>query len=238
MTVPRGGARAPKPDRDASKAVVADATTASRGPSAEIEFWFEFGSNYSYLSVMRIEDVARQHGVRIRWKPFLLGPILRALGFETSPFLLQKEKGAYVWQDMVRQCRKYGLAWRRPSAFPRPCVLAARVALIGAEAPWIGGFCRAVMELNFALDEDIDRPERLASILIGLDLPAAEILDRAGAEPVKTLLRQQTDEARRKGIFGAPTFFVGSAMFWGNDRLDDAMMLASEQTGAVAAPRQ
>ena len=64
--------------------------------SPEIEFWFEFGSNYSYLSVMRIEDEARRRGVRIAWKPFLLGPIFRALGFENSPFVLQKEKGAYV----------------------------------------------------------------------------------------------------------------------------------------------
>jgi 2-hydroxychromene-2-carboxylate isomerase len=202
---------------------------------AEIEFWFEFASNYSYLSVMRIEEAARQHEVRIRWKPFLLGPILRAFGFETSPFLTQKEKGAYVWQDMERQCRKYGLAWRQPSKFPRLSVLPARVALIGAEAPWIGGFCRAVMELNFALDEEIDQPERLASILSGLDLPAAEILDRAATEPVKALLRHQTEEARRKGIFGAPTFFVGGAMIWGNDRLDDALLLAAEQGRAVAA---
>ncbi len=59
----------------------------------EIEFWFEFGSNYSYLSVMRIEEEAGRHGVRIAWKPFLLGPIFRALGMENSPFVLQKEKG-------------------------------------------------------------------------------------------------------------------------------------------------
>ncbi len=239
MNAPRGGAVAPKPDQHASRrALPADSAAAAPGSSAEIEFWFEFASNYSYLSAMRIEDAARQSGVRILWKPFLLGPIFRALGIETSPFLLQKEKGAYVWQDMVRQCRKYGLAWRKPSTFPRPSVLPARVALIGAEEPWIGVFCRAVMELNFALDEDIDQPERLASILIGLNLPAAEILDRAGTEPVKALLRHQTDEARRKGIFGAPTFFVGSAMFWGNDRLDDALMLASEHKRAAAMPRE
>jgi 2-hydroxychromene-2-carboxylate isomerase len=75
----------------------------------EIEFWFEFGSNYSYLSVMRIEVEAGRHGVRIAWKPFLLGPIFPALGMENSPFVLQKEKGAYVQQDMARLCRKYGL---------------------------------------------------------------------------------------------------------------------------------
>jgi 2-hydroxychromene-2-carboxylate isomerase len=198
-------------------------------PPREIEFWFEYGSNYSYLSVMRIEDAARQRGVRIIWKPFLLGPIFRALGMETSPFLQQKEKGAYVWQDMVRQCRKYGLRWTQPSTFPRSGVLPARVTLVGAEQPWIGAFSRAVMELNFALDQDINQPDHLAPILTKLGLPAADILDRAQAEPIKTRLREQTEQARAKGIFGAPTFFVGTEMFWGNDRLDDALLVAAAQ---------
>jgi len=203
--------------------------------SPEIEFWFEFASNYSYLSVMRIEDAARQCGVRIVWKPFLLGPIFRALGMETSPFVTQKEKGAYVWQDMVRQCRKYGLHWVQPTTFPRLGVLPARVALIGAAEPWIGAFCRAIMELNFARDEDINQPERVASTLRDLGLPAAAILDRAQAEPAKTLLRKQTEEARGRGIFGAPTFFVGTEMFWGNDRLDDALFMAAERATAERA---
>lgn len=195
--------------------------------SPEIEFWFEFGSNYSYLSVMRIEDEARRRSVRIIWKPFLLGPIFRALGFENSPFVLQKEKGAYVWRDMARQCRKYGLRWTQPSTFPRLGVLPLRVALIGVDKPWIGAFCRQVMELNFARDEDINHAEQLAPILTQLGLPAADILEQAQSEPIKTLLRQQTDQARGKGIFGAPTFFVGTEMFWGNDRLDDALLFAS-----------
>jgi len=197
--------------------------------SPEIEFWFEFGSNYSYLSVMRIEDEAQRRGVRIVWKPFLLGPIFRALGMENSPFVLQKEKGAYVWQDMVRQCRKYGLRWVQPSTFPRLGVLPLRVALLGVEQPWIGAFCRKVMELNFALDQDINQPDRLAPILTELGLPVADILDQAQAEATKSRLREQTDEARARGIFGAPTFFVGTEMFWGNDRLDDALLFASDR---------
>jgi 2-hydroxychromene-2-carboxylate isomerase len=204
-------------------------STAVSEQSPEIEFWFEFGSNYSYLSVMRIEDEARRRSVRIIWKPFLLGPIFRALGFENSPFVLQKEKGAYVWRDMARQCRKYGLRWTQPSTFPRLGVLPLRVALIGVDKPWIGAFCRQVMELNFARDEDINHAEQLAPILTQLDLPAADILEQAQSEPIKTLLRQQTDQARSKGIFGAPTFFVGTEMFWGNDRLDDALLFASER---------
>jgi 2-hydroxychromene-2-carboxylate isomerase len=196
----------------------------------EIEFWFEFGSNYSYLSVMRIEEEARRHGVRIAWKPFLLGPIFRALGMENSPFVLQKEKGAYVQQDMARLCRKYGLApWVKPSEFPRLGVLPLRIALLGVDQHWIGAFCRKVMELNFVLDQDINQPEQMTPIVAELGLSALGLIERAQSEPIKTRLRDETEQARAKGIFGAPTFFVGTEMFWGNDRLDDALSVAAEQ---------
>lgn len=194
----------------------------------QIEFWFEFASNYSYLSVMRISEEAQRRGIAVVWKPFLLGPIFRALGMDNSPFVLQKQKGAYMWHDMVRQCRKYGRQWTRPSVFPRPSLLPARIAVFGATEPWIGAFCRRVMELNFVLDQDINQADRMAAILTGLDLPAHDILVQAQSEPVKTRLREQTEEAQSRGIFGAPTFLVGAEMFWGNDRLDDALQFAAE----------
>jgi 2-hydroxychromene-2-carboxylate isomerase len=202
--------------------------TAPSAASPEIEFWFEFGSNYSYMSVMRIEDAAQRHGVRIAWKPFLLGPIFRALGFGTSPFVLQKEKGSYMQQDMARQCDKYGLPpWVQPSIFPRVGVLPLRITLLGVEKPWIGAFCREVMLLNFVKDQDINQADGMLSILSGIGLPASEILDKAQSDLIKSRLREQTEQARAKGIFGAPTFFVGKEMFWGNDRLDDALIFAS-----------
>lgn len=188
-----------------------------------IEFWFEFGSNYSYLSVMRIEEAAARHGVRVAWKPFLLGPIFRGLGWNTSPFVLQKAKGDHVWQDMLRQCRKYGLPWVRPSSFPRTALLPLRVALLGAGQPWIGGYCRRIMQLNFAEDREIDDPMLVAEVLGQLGLPAQANIDEAQSDAHKLRLRQQTDAAAARGIFGAPTFFVGEAMYWGNDRLDDAL---------------
>jgi 2-hydroxychromene-2-carboxylate isomerase len=196
----------------------------------KIEIWFDFASNYSYLSVMRIEKAAQEHGVKIAWRPFLLGPIFRALGMETSPFVLQKEKGAYVWQDMVRQCRKYGLRWRCPSVFPRIGLLPLRIAMLGAGQPWMAAFCRRVMELNFALDEDINAPGQLRPILLDLGVPADNMLAQAQSEATKALLRTQTEQARARGIFGAPTFFVGTEMFWGNDRLDDALICAASRT--------
>jgi 2-hydroxychromene-2-carboxylate isomerase len=151
---------------------------------------------------------------------------------ETSPFLLQKEKGTYIWQDMARQCRKYGLRWVKPSTFPRRGVLSLRVALLGADQPWIGAFCGRVMELNFVHDQEIGTADQLAPILTGLGLPAQHLLEEAQTIPTKERLREQTEQARARGIFGAPTFFAGAEMFWGNDRLEDALLFAAEQARA------
>lgn len=188
-----------------------------------LDVWFDFGSNYSYLSVMRVEQEAAAHGIGIRWQPFLLGPIFRSFGWETSPFVLQKEKGDYTWKDMARQCRKYGLPWQQPTRFPRPAVLPLRIALAGATQPWMGEFCRRTMTMNFAEDRDIDSPEAMRDLLAALGLPAHRILEEALSDANKLRLRRQTETAAEKGIFGAPTFFAGNEMFWGNDRLDEAI---------------
>jgi len=188
-----------------------------------LDVWFDFGSNYSYLSVMRVEQEAAAHGIGIRWQPFLLGPIFRSFGWETSPFVLQKEKGDYTWKDMARQCRKHGLPWLQPTRFPRPAVLPLRIALVGATQPWMGEFCRRTMKMNFAEDRDIDSPQAMRDLLAELGLPAHRILEEALSDANKLRLRRQTETAAEKGIFGAPTFFAGGEMFWGNDRLDEAI---------------
>lgn len=207
--------------------VSADPTSAKANvPPGQLELWFEFGSTYSYLTVMRIEHLANSCGVRIAWRPFLLGPIFKDLGWQGSPFLEQKEKLAYMWRDLERQCMKYGLQWKRPTVFPRVVVLPLRVALAFANAPWIGDFCRVVMLQNFAQDRDIGTVESVERALNALGLPAADIMVQAQSEDNKLALRRQTERARALGIFGGPTFFVGNEMFWGNDRLEDALQLA------------
>jgi len=197
---------------------------ATRG---QLECWFDFGSNYSYLALMRIDDLAAQHGVGVVWKPFLLGPLFTSLGWASSPFVLQKQKGAYMWRDMERQAEKYGLAWTRPSTFPRRALLPLRVALLGAGQAWIGPYCRRIMQLNFVEDREIDEAGVVSEVLSGLGLPAAELIAAAGSDATKDALRAQTGEAARRGIFGAPTFFAGDEMFWGNDRLEDALLFAA-----------
>lgn len=200
------------------------------GKPASLEFWYEFGSNYSYLSVMRIDALVERYGVSIAWKPFLLGPIFKSFGWQNSPFVLQKEKGAYTWQDMARQCAKYGLPWTRPTNFPRSALLPMRVALIGADQPWIGDYNKRMMQINFAEDRDIDSPVVVSEVLTELGLPASRLIAEAESDDNKLHLRAQTEAARLRGVFGAPTFFVGAEMFWGNDRLEDALMLAAGQS--------
>ena len=191
-----------------------------------IEFWFEFGSSYSYLAAMRIEERARAAGVAVAWRPFLLGPIFRSFGWDTSPFVLQAAKGRYMWRDLEREAARLGLPFRRPSVFPRSALLPMRVATLGAEEPWMGEFCRRVMLKNWADDRDIDNEEAARSALDGL-VPDAGALIGAALDPANKLrLRARTEEAQARGIFGAPSFFVGDEMFWGNDRLEAAIDLA------------
>ncbi|KAB8052361.1 2-hydroxychromene-2-carboxylate isomerase [Janthinobacterium sp. FT14W] len=194
---------------------------------ATLEFWFDFGSNYSYLSAMRIEALAREKKVQVIWKPFLLGVVFKALGWETSPFVLQKIKGDYTWRDMARQCDKYDLPWRQPTAFPRTALLPMRVALVGADQGWIAPFARRMMTMNFADDRDIDKLEAVSEALTGLGLDAGAIVALALTPDNKLRLRRQTEQAQALHLFGAPSFLSDGELFWGNDRLDDALAHAA-----------
>ena len=196
-------------------------------PPATLEFWFDFGSNYSSLSVMRIEALARERHVAVAWKPFLLGVVFQALGWETSPFVLQKIKGDYAWRDMARQCDKYGLPWRQPATFPRTALLPMRVALVGADQGWIAPFAQRMMTMNFAADRDIDNAEAVSEVLQELGLDAGAILALALTQDNKLRLRRQTQQAQALNLFGAPSFISGGELFWGNDRLEDALAHAA-----------
>ena len=188
-----------------------------------LEFWFDFGSNYSYLSTMRIEALAQEAGITIAWKPFLLGVIYRELGWKEPPFVTQAEKGRYVWLDTQRQAKKYGIEFNMPSVFPRVALLPLRVATLGADRPWIADFCKNVMRQNWVLDQDINDPKQVLAALSGLVDDPNRVVEEAQSDANKLKLREQTQLARDKGIFGAPTFFAGEEMYWGDDRLEDAV---------------
>jgi 2-hydroxychromene-2-carboxylate isomerase len=197
--------------------------------TAAVEFWFEFGSTYSYLAAARIEGVAAAAGVPVLWKPFLLGPIFAEQGWDDSPFNVYPAKGRYMWRDAERLCAKYRIPFARPSRFPRNGLLAARIACRAkaASEPWLREFARAVFRANFAEDRDIGDGTVIRSILDSLGQPGAELVEQAQAPENKLRLRKQTQRAKELGIFGAPTFAVGEELFWGNDRMEDALAWAA-----------
>ena len=188
-------------------------------------FWFDFASTYSYVAAMRIESECAEAGVEVAWKPFLLGPIFNELlGIKDSPFNVQPVRGRYMWRDLERLCEKHRLPWRRPTVFPRNSVLAARVACCaGAQ---VAAVTRAIFTANFADDRDISDPAVLREIVDAIGVDGVRILERAQSAEIKALLRANTSEAQRLGIFGAPDFVVGSELFFGQDRLEDAIAWA------------
>ncbi|MBL8668448.1 MAG: 2-hydroxychromene-2-carboxylate isomerase [Rhodospirillales bacterium] len=188
-----------------------------------MQFWFEFASTYSYPAAMRIEAAAARHGVALDWRPFWLGPIFAEQGWNDSPFNLQPAKGRYMWRDLERRCAGYGLPLLRPSRFPRNGRLAARIVIGAAGEPWLPAFVRAVYHANFAEDRNITDRGVIVDLLEGLGLPSAALLASGESERAKEALAAQTAQAQRLGVFGAPSFIVGDELFWGDDRLEDAL---------------
>jgi len=195
-----------------------------------LEFWYEFSSTYSYLSAMRIEATAEAAGVALVWRPFLLGPVFKAQGWESSPFTQLPAKGRYMWRDMEREAARLGLPFYRPKAFPQNGLVAARVALLGSDRGWTPAFTRAVYTAEFGEGRDISDSQSIIEILKSLSLDAEAVMAEAQEETNKTRLRRMGDEVQSRGLFGAPTFFAEDGeMFWGNDRLEQALDWAVTQ---------
>ncbi len=194
-----------------------------------LEFWFEFGSTYSYPTAMRIEEEAARAGVALVWKAFLLGPIFKAQGWNDSPFNLYPPKGRYMWRDLERVCAAQRVPFRRPSLFPRNGLLAARVAAAHPDVPWLPRFVRAVYTANFAEDRDIADAEVVARCIADAGADPALVLQHAQSDTAKASLRAVTEDAAARGIFGAPSFVATTELFWGNDRLHDALLWAQRQ---------
>jgi 2-hydroxychromene-2-carboxylate isomerase len=203
------------------------------GPEA-VEFWFEFASTYSYPASQRVEAAARERGVPLVWRAFLLGPIFRDQGWDDSPFNIYPAKGRYMWRDLERICTSLDLPLRQPSQFPRSGLLAARVVSRFAAEPWLPAFVRAVYRANFSEDRDISKPEVVAECIRAASGPPEQAIAEAQSEAGKDALRRISDEARERGIFGAPSFLVGDELFWGNDRLEDALAWYAAQQPATS----
>jgi 2-hydroxychromene-2-carboxylate isomerase len=190
--------------------------------AAPVEFWFEFASTYSYPAACRIEAAAAVAKVQVAFKPFLLGPIFANQGWKDSPFNIYPVKGRYMWRDLERICSRLDLPFKKPTVFPRNGLAAARITVATEEAARPRLVAR-IYRANFAEDRDIGSREVLADILAELGHDVEDTLARAESQAVKDTLRAETERATALGIFGSPSLTVGSELFWGNDRIEDAL---------------
>jgi 2-hydroxychromene-2-carboxylate isomerase len=193
-----------------------------------LDFWFEFASTYSYPAAMRIGALAEAAGVTVRWQPFLLGPIFKAQGWDNSPFNIFEAKGRYMWRDLERTCADLDLPFKKPDTFPQSGLVAARVALVGLDENWGEAFIAAVYRAQFAEGRLIADPAVIRDILVAMNVDPKPVFDRTQSDAIKIRLREQTEGAQRLGIFGAPAIVVNGELFWGNERLEQAIAWAKK----------
>lgn len=194
-----------------------------------IDFWYSIGSTYSYLTVMRLAGVEARSGLSFRWRPMDVRSIMVAQN--NIPFKYKPVKTAYMWRDIERRAARYGLHPKLPAPYPLPgLVLANLVATIGAGEGWIRDYTIATYRRWIEGGDPAGQEPNLSASLSEIGCDPETTLLAAETEEVKRRLRAETEEARKKGIFGSPTFDVEGELFWGDDRLEDAVdwALASE----------
>jgi len=184
-----------------------------------VEFYFDFGSPYSYLAYKALPAVAAAHGAQIVWQPMLLGGVFKATG-NHSPVEVPA-KGKWLHQDLKRWAARYGAVFKHNPHFPINTLVlmrgAAGMQLRGLD---FGKYAETVFHAMWAEPRNLGDPAELGAVLGEAGFDAAAFLALVGDPEVKERLKNTTEAAVARGVFGAPTFFVGDQMFWGQDRLD------------------
>jgi 2-hydroxychromene-2-carboxylate isomerase len=187
-----------------------------------IDFWFSVGSTYTYLSVMRLAEVEQSCGIAFRWRPFSVRQIM--IEMDNIPFRTKPVKAAYMWRDIERRAAMYGLTARVPAPYPlAQWDLANRIAVLGAIEGWVADYARATYRRWFGQGLEPGSEPNLSESLREIGHNPERVVALAAGSEVTEAYEAATDEARRLGIFGSPTFAVGGELFWGDDRLDDAI---------------
>jgi 2-hydroxychromene-2-carboxylate isomerase len=181
-----------------------------------LEFFYDFVSPYSYLASTRVEELVRRTGAELSWRPFLLGGVLKATGNKAPADTPAKYRHLKV--DVDRWARRLRVPLAFPERHPFSTVLAMRCALAAEARGNLAPFTHAAFRAAWVEGRDLTSPEVLSGVALSVGLDGASLV--AAAPDYKAALTSQTEEAVRRGAFGAPTFFVGEEMFVGNDRLD------------------
>lgn len=193
--------------------------------SQTIEFFTDPTSPYAYLAATQIEAFAKAHAATVVWKPFLLGKAFEATGNRMPALVPAKAK--YMFKDLALWAKFYQVPFAMPKVFPLNSVLAARVIIAADNV----AFTLALLKAYWVEGQDLSQPEVVASLIKNFGLDAEALLAKAASQPVKDQLRSNTEDAIARSVFGAPTFFIGKQMFWGNDRLP---LMAAYLNGDIA----
>jgi 2-hydroxychromene-2-carboxylate isomerase len=188
--------------------------------SGEVEFWFDVGSPYSYLAYKALPRLAQARGARIVWRPMLLGGVFKATG-NHSPAEVPA-KSAWTMVDMQRWARRIGTTLQPNPHFPVNTLMLMRGAVgyqMRGEADLLR-YLDAVFDAMWCKPRNLGDPAEAAAVLVAAGFDPQDFLAMVNDPAVKERLKQNTEEAVARGVFGAPTFFVGDQMYWGQDRLD------------------
>ena len=188
--------------------------------SAPLDFWFDFASPYGYLASTQIDDIAARHGRTVRWRPILLGAVFKVSGMK--PVMDQPLRGEYLIHDVPRFARLLGVPLTMPAKVPLQRAGGVPGLLVaGAVGPGKGA-CAGQGDLPCALGGGTRcrATEQVAEVAAPLGIPAADLIAGVQEPMVKDRLRAETDEAIRRGVFGAPFIQIDGKSFWGADRLD------------------
>ncbi len=185
-----------------------------------VEFFFDVGSPTTYLAWTQLPALCARAGAPLVYRPMLLGAVFQAT-HNTSPAAVPA-KGRYMGEDMARFARRYGVPFAMNPNFPVNTLTLMRGATgVQMHAPArLEAYLRAVFEALWVGSQNLTDPAVAAIVLAGAGFEPGEVMGWAGDDAVKATLRATTDEAIARGVFGAPTMFVGETMFFGQDRLD------------------
>lgn len=188
----------------------------------QIEFFYFIGSTYSYLSVMRAQALAAKEGVALVWRPFSVRTLMREQN--NVPFATKPVKMKYMWRDLERRAARFGVPFDGIPPYPiDPNETANHVATLAAREGWCPEFTQAAYRAWFLGKQDPGTEASLRETLGSIGQDAQACLLRAGEKATKQEYLARTDRARQLGLFGSPTFVVGEEIFWGDDRLEDAL---------------
>ena len=189
--------------------------------SAPIEFYFDFSSPYGYLAAERIDDIAARHGRDVSWRPYLMGVAMKVTG--SSPIVNRPMLGEYSRRDMVRSARRLKMPFSFPEPFPIATIAACRAVywreLTGAEEAKF--LARALYRAYFADGRNISDAEVVADVAAESGADRDALLGGIQDSAVKDRLKEVTNDAVARGIFGSPFVVVDGEPFWGHDRLDE-----------------